>query len=229
MHYFLALTLFLLSNCLYSSTADSSRNLRPIIIKLKASSGDLSDNMVASPSATNPGLKLLEIGPMHPLLQDSPTKPEVGELKTVHRSSLANKLEIEGLKRHGLHLFYIIDPGDFGERDPKEIVQALLENPSVELAYEAPALVPAYTTPKEPEFGTVPSKPSSGYDYTDCRANSDCQRYMLGPNEVGNFKIGGVNAFEAQRITSNLGEGVRILQMENGHPEWTHEDLPDPW
>lgn len=93
---------------------------------------------------------LLAIAPMQPLVHQFPKEPAVGTI-----SSRSETNHTEGLKRHGLHLYYTIQPDDFKERTPQEIINKLLSNPLVDFAELEPIVLPAESdlaAPPPPSF-----------------------------------------------------------------------------
>lgn len=222
--------LFSFSNCLLGINASRGDLQRPIIFRLRS---DLENEPFAPtpqilgpqpPSTVEAASSLMNIAAMQPLLEKYPKQPEIGEFDSSPEPPSED--EIEGLKRHRLHQYYIIEPHDFGGRDPSKIVGELLANPLVDYAEEEPIAVSVHGTgqPSVEVFssGSIP-------DLTDCKKNLRCQRYMYGFEESGKYKLSGVNAIEAHKLANNTGENVRIMQVEDYHPDWDHIDLPKPW
>lgn len=196
---------------------------RPITFRLKTElKTDSSESVprAVSPSANDPKTSLLNLAKIEPLVHDSPPVPVVGQTRPATRSKLDKIRETDALKRHRLDLYYKIWPSEFGERTPEEIIKELQENPLVDFAGQEPPIV-------DPD---LPLGRSNVPDYTDCTANTNCQRYMLGPVASGVFRLGGLNVLEAHKLTNNTGGLARILQTEHyGHWDWDHIDLPKPW
>ncbi|WP_454668352.1 PKD domain-containing protein [Achromobacter kerstersii] len=189
---------------------------RPIFVRLKAEAPDPALRRAASPESQQAMDDLKRLTPaMHPLVALSPMTRSVED--------------VEALERHNLLRYYQIPAEALQGVDAEALVAQLLSNPLVESAQIEPVPVPIA---QDAQFGAEPASSISGIpDYTDCTGAylSRCQAHMGPPGQSAVWKLGGVNAFEAQRMTGHYGDNVRLFSNEIDHWDFDHIDLPKPF
>lgn len=189
---------------------------RPVFIRLKAEAPSPTQRMAPSPEVAKS--------------MDALTRLANGMRPLVTISPMARNMEdIAALERHNLTRYYKISAEMMRGRDAQALVKQLLENPLVESVQIEPKPVSLLEGAESEPLLEI-TRSSGIRDYTNCTGGLavDCQNYMTSPTP-NYWKLGGVNAFEAQRLTGHYGANVRVVSNEIGHWDFDHIDLPKPF
>lgn len=191
---------------------------RPIFVRLKAEAPNPALRTASNPDQQQAMDALRRLTPsMRPLVTASPSA----------RNASAD--DLAALERHNLTRYYEIPAEALRGVDAQALVDDLLSNPLVDSAQIEPVAVSALAEGME---ATVAVNAMGGIpDYTDCSGAkaATCQGYMSSVQPLPGRKLGGLNAFEAQRLTGHYGENVRMISNEIDHWDYDHIDLPRPF
>ncbi|MDX3988853.1 MAG: S8 family serine peptidase [Achromobacter sp.] len=197
--------------------AASADEPRPIYVRLKAEAPNPAQRTAPTPEVAGAMDALTRLTPgMEPLIPMSPM--------------MRNYEDIAALERHNLTRYYKISAEMMRGRDAELLVKQLLENPLVESAQIEPVPMSIGDgLQADPAMAITRAAPGTP-DYTKCDGAMapTCQNYMQSP-KPGYWPLGGVNAFEAQRLTGHYGANVRLISNEINHWDFDHVDLPKPF
>jgi len=189
---------------------------RPIFVRLKAEAPNPALRRAGNPESVQAMEDLKRLTPsMRPLVAVSPMSRSVED--------------IEALERHNLLRYYQIPAEALQGVDAEALVAQLLSNPLVDSAQ----IEPVPMSMKEgADSGAEPANSIAGIsDFTECAPTNgrNCQSYMGPAAPYAAWKLGGINAFEAQRLTGHYGNNVRLFSNEIEHWDYDHIDLPKPF
>ena len=191
---------------------------RPIFVRLKA-------------EAPNPALRTAA-APERQQAMDALKRLTPGMRPLVNVSMARSAEDLAALERHNLTRYYKIPAETLRGVDAQTLVDQLLANPLVDSAQIEPVPMSIWDANEAGSelAAEAASTRAAIIDYTNCGARPQtCQAYM-GPTQPSvAWRLGGVNAFEAHRLTGHLGENVRVVSNEIGHWDYDHIDLPKPF
>lgn len=151
----------------------------------------------------------------------------LGELKRlapgmrplVDTAKVPTQEDLRALQRHRLTRYFIIDIRQSSPAQAEALAEQLKQNPLVEYAEFEPRAEGMHQDNGRPDISvgrqSIP-------DYTPR------QYYLLGPQPVPPYKIGGVNAVEARSIPGAKGAGIQVVSSEIERWAYDHVDLPKP-
>ncbi len=128
--------------------------------------------------------------------------------------------DVEALRRHRLDRYYIIDTRHLTPAQAQALAAQLKQDPAIETVDFEPRVDGMYGDKGEP---IEASARNNIPDYTPR------QHYLLGPQAVVPYKIGGVNAVQAWKVLGGKGENMRVISSEIDHWSYDHRDLPKPF
>jgi len=144
--------------------------------------------------------------------------PQIRPLVPV--SEVRTKEELQALQRHRLNRYFMVDTRTMTKAQAETLLLQLKKIPLVEKAEFEPKVDGMHDDNGAP-IASVMSKNIP--DYTGR------QNYLQGGNAVTPYKIGGVNAVEAWKISGGKGQEVQVISAEVDHWSYDHVDLPKPY
>jgi len=154
----------------------------------------------------------------NPLNELKKLAPNVRPLVPV--TKVRTKEELQALQRHRLNRYFIVDTRTLTKKQAKALVLKLKQSPLVEAADFEPKVDGMHKDNGAPIAG-VASKNIP--DYTGR------QNYLQGKAAISPYKIGGVNALEAWKVSGGKGQDMRVISAEIDHWSYDHVDLPKPY
>ncbi len=130
------------------------------------------------------------------------------------------KAEQQALQRHRLNRYFMVDTHALTTKRAESLIQQLKQNPLVEEAQFEPRVDGMHGDNGKP-VKKVASKNIP--DYTGR------QNYLQGQTVVPPYKIGGVNAVEAWKVSGGKGQDMQVVSVEIDHWSYDHVDLPKPY
>ncbi|WP_017906572.1 carbohydrate-binding protein [Pseudomonas asplenii] len=135
--------------------------------------------------------------------------------------------DTHAFERHRLDRYYRITITGRSEAEVQALLDQLKLNPLVQRAYVEPEPVSLEQgePPRvpEPEMARQAGQRGTPPDYTGR------QNYLLSPEPVEPYKLGGLDALALRRYPGGYGENVRVISDEIDHWAYDHVDLPKPF
>ncbi|KAA0980133.1 S8 family serine peptidase [Pseudomonas sp. ANT_H12B] len=125
--------------------------------------------------------------------------------------------QLQALQRHRLDRYFIVDTHKLTEHQAESLLDKLRQNPLVESAEFEPRVEGM------DEDNGEPIEKLARKNIPDFTGQ---QNYLHGKAAVGTYKIGGVNAVEAWKISGGKGQDMQVVSAEIDRWAEEHVDLP---
>lgn len=125
--------------------------------------------------------------------------------------------QLQALQRHRLDRYFIVDTHELTENQAESLLDKLKQSPLVERAEFEPRVEGMH------EDNGEPIEKLARKDIPDFTGR---QNYLQGKTTVAPYKIGGVNAVEAWKISGGKGQDMQVVSAEIDRWAEEHVDLP---
>ncbi|WP_223596343.1 S8 family serine peptidase [Pseudomonas sp. A-R-19] len=134
-------------------------------------------------------------------------------------SGKRSSAQLQALQRHRLDRYFIVDTRTLTKKQAEALLLKIKQNPVVEEA------------DFEPRVNGMHNDNGSSIEVAreDIPDHTGRQNYLQGRAAVSPYKIGGVNAVEAWKVSGGKGEEMQVVSAEIDHWAYDHVDLPKPY